>query len=156
MRRKDKQITDRAVIDTIIQKATVCRLGLVSDNVPYIVPVAFGYDGKSLYLHTAKSGKKMDYFLDNNLVCFEFENNVRLHKDDQIACNWTFEYESVIGYGVIKEILIKSDRIFALNQIMRQYSGRTWKINPEDLTRIRLWQIIINSVSGKKSVRKIG
>ena len=154
MRRRDKQITDRALIDTIIYKATVCRLALASEKRPYLIPVAFGYDGNSLFFHTAMSGKKIDYFFDNNLVCFEFENNVRLHKDENIACNWTFEYESVIGYGEIQELLTENDKIVALNQIMRQYSGQTWPINAQDLASTRLWQIKINSISAKKSVIK--
>ena len=110
MRRKDKQISERSIIDSVINNALVCRLATASQNMPYIVPVSFGYDGQSLFIHTAKKGKKIDYFLNNNTVCFEFENNVRLHRDDKIACNWTFEYESVIGYGQIQELLNLEDK----------------------------------------------
>jgi nitroimidazol reductase NimA-like FMN-containing flavoprotein (pyridoxamine 5'-phosphate oxidase superfamily) len=49
MRRKDREIQSRDVIDEIIAQAEVCRLGLSRDNRPYIVPVSFGYDGRCLY-----------------------------------------------------------------------------------------------------------
>ena len=43
MRRKDKEILDKKEIESIIKKAGVCRLGLSDNNIPYIVPLNFGY-----------------------------------------------------------------------------------------------------------------
>jgi hypothetical protein len=42
MRRKDKEISDQSGIKAIINAATVCRLGMVHENKPYIVPLCFG------------------------------------------------------------------------------------------------------------------
>ena len=43
MRRKDREITDRAEIEAIIAKAQVCRLAMVDEDLPYIgKPVAAG------------------------------------------------------------------------------------------------------------------
>jgi nitroimidazol reductase NimA-like FMN-containing flavoprotein (pyridoxamine 5'-phosphate oxidase superfamily) len=53
MRRKDREITDRAEIDTVLNEATVCRIGLADNGEPYVVPMCFGYDGTFLYLHSA-------------------------------------------------------------------------------------------------------
>jgi len=47
-------------MDEIIRGSHVCRIALAIDNMPYIVPVSFGYDGESIYLHTAKEGKKIN------------------------------------------------------------------------------------------------
>jgi uncharacterized protein len=58
MRRKDREITDRAEIDAILSEAVVCRLGLVDGSEPYIVPMCFGYDGTFLYLHSAPEASK--------------------------------------------------------------------------------------------------
>ncbi len=99
MRRTDKEVASRKEIDEIIRGSHVCRIGLAMDNMPYIVPVSFGYDGTSIYIHTAIEGKKVDYIKTNNNVCFEFERNVILNKDPDKACKWTFSYQSVIGWG---------------------------------------------------------
>ena len=48
MRRKEKEITDRREIDGIMRSCSVCRLGLARENVPYIIPVSFGYDGAAI------------------------------------------------------------------------------------------------------------
>ena len=56
MRRTDKEIPSRGEIDAVIRGCQVCRIALALENEPYIVPVSFGYDGASLFFHTAGSG----------------------------------------------------------------------------------------------------
>lgn len=60
MRRNDREIKDRGEIDSIIGRARVCRLALCRDGQPYIVPLCFGYDGRSLYFHAAEDGMKIE------------------------------------------------------------------------------------------------
>ena len=60
VRRKDKEIKDKEVIESIIKRATVCRIALSENNVPYIVPLSFGYKDNCLYFHSAPEGRKID------------------------------------------------------------------------------------------------
>jgi uncharacterized protein len=60
MRRAACEITSNETINQILQKCHVCRLGLVKDNVPYIVPLSFGYSDNAIYFHTAHEGLKAD------------------------------------------------------------------------------------------------
>jgi nitroimidazol reductase NimA-like FMN-containing flavoprotein (pyridoxamine 5'-phosphate oxidase superfamily) len=92
MRRTDKEIESREEIDEIIRGCDVCRIAMAMGDVPYIVPVAFGYDGESIYIHTAREGKKINYFNNNNSVCFEFERNKE----------WVFGEENLIDIRVWK------------------------------------------------------
>ena len=101
MRRKDKGIPSRREIDAIIHGCDVSRLALAVENEPYMVPVSFGYDGAALFFHTAQSGKKIEFLESNNKVCFEFERNVRLQTSPDVACKWTFAFESVIVEDLI-------------------------------------------------------
>ncbi len=73
MRRKDKEITDATGIKNIIEKATVCRLGMVKEGKPYIVPLSFGFRKNVLYFHSALKGRKIDCIRNNSNVCFEFD-----------------------------------------------------------------------------------
>lgn len=41
-------------------------------------------------------------------------------------CKGSFNFESVIGYGTISELVEPAQKEQVLNQIMRQYSGQTW------------------------------
>ena len=153
MRRTDKEIESREEMDDIVRGSHVCRIALAMDNMPYIVPVSFGYDGESIYIHTAKEGKKINYFKNNNNVCFEFERNVKLFRDQSNACKWTFSYESVIGFGKIYELESFGQRENGLNKIMSQYSGKEWVFGEDPLKNIRVWKIEITSMTGKRSIK---
>ena len=87
MRRKDKKITDRAEIESIILKSSVCRLALADQLQPYIVPLCFGYRDNTLYFHSALSGKKIEIIKKNNRVCFEFDIDCEAITSDK-ACDW--------------------------------------------------------------------
>jgi nitroimidazol reductase NimA-like FMN-containing flavoprotein (pyridoxamine 5'-phosphate oxidase superfamily) len=155
MRRKEKEITERNLIDTVISKALVCRLALCKEKMPYVIPVSFGYDGKNIFIHTASEGKKIDFISDNNNVCFEFEHDVKLVTNETTACSWSFSFYSVVGFGKIFEITAVDDKIAALNQIMIHYSGKSWEVNPNSVEKTRVWKIEIDSITGKQSKDKI-
>jgi nitroimidazol reductase NimA-like FMN-containing flavoprotein (pyridoxamine 5'-phosphate oxidase superfamily) len=151
MRRVDKEITDRGLIDGIIKKCQVCRLGLSKGNTPYIVPVSFGYDGNAIYFHTATVGRKIDFITANPKVCFEFEYGVSLMPNENNACNWTFSYQCVMGEGTVSELCHNPAKQEAIQQIMKQYSDRAWEISFESMEAIKVWKIDIERMSGKKS-----
>ena len=154
MRRHDKEIPDREEIDRIIRSAMVCRIAFADGDEPYVVPVSFGYDGESLYIHTAKTGRKLDFIEANNRVCFELEGHISLEAGDRDACTWTFAFESVIGYGTISELGTSEEKARGLNQIMLHYSGRKWEIEPSATGTTRVWRIYIESITGKRSAEK--
>lgn len=51
MRRSEKEIKDTAIIEGILDQAKVCRIAVCDDNIPYIVPLNFGYKNRVLYNH---------------------------------------------------------------------------------------------------------
>jgi len=153
MRRTDKEIESREEIDAIIRGSHVCRIAMAMDNMPYVIPVSFGYDGESIYIHTAEEGKKISYFKINNNLCFEFERNVELYANQDYACKSTFSYESVIGFGKIHELESLEEKEIGLNKIMSQYSGKEWVFGEEKLNDIRVWEIEIASMTGKRSIK---
>jgi len=151
MKRAEKEIKDRAVIDQIIRSTEVCRIAYANDNIPYITPVSFGYDGECIYVHTAKAGKKIDFLKKNNYICFQFESGVETITDPEIACKWTAAFKSVIGYGNMMELNSFAEQEYALNQIMLHYSGKTWPFEEQMFKKVSLWKIEIKDLSGKQS-----
>jgi nitroimidazol reductase NimA-like FMN-containing flavoprotein (pyridoxamine 5'-phosphate oxidase superfamily) len=149
MRRKDRQITEREQIDAVIRGCTVCHLALAVDNEPYVLPIAFGYDGHSLYIHTAIAGKKIDLMSKNPRVGFAMERNVRLVTSESDPCRFSFAYESVMGSGTVHELEDPRDKCCALDWIMRQYSPGQWRYEPEKLRQVRIWRIAIESLTAK-------
>jgi uncharacterized protein len=149
MRRNDREIQSREVIDQIIRSAGVCHLGLCQGDRPYVVPLSFGYDGTSVYFHTADEGMKIDYMTANPRVCFEMEQDVHVIRDEQ-ACKWGQAFSSVIGFGTVHEITDQSGRLAAMQQVMLHYSGKEWEFDAETFAKIRQWRIEIESVTGKR------
>jgi nitroimidazol reductase NimA-like FMN-containing flavoprotein (pyridoxamine 5'-phosphate oxidase superfamily) len=95
MRRSEREIKDRALIDAIIRQCQVCRLGLSDGEEPYIVPLCFGYDGETLYFHSAPEGKKLDILRNNSRVCFEFDIPEGMREAEQ-GCRWGIDRKSVV------------------------------------------------------------
>ncbi|MBT8490798.1 MAG: pyridoxamine 5'-phosphate oxidase family protein [Deltaproteobacteria bacterium] len=150
MRRKDKKITDTEVIDNIINRSTVCRLALSETNLPYIVPVCFGYRSRTLYVHSAQEGKKIDILRKNNNVCVEFDVDHELVKADG-ACTWGMKYRSVICYGTASFVDGDREKREALDVIMAHYSTGSFEYIDKKLADTIIIKIEIESITGKQS-----
>lgn len=151
MRRETCEIKNNETINQIIGKSHVCRLGLVKNNIPYIVPVSFGYDGDSIYFHTAAEGMKIDFINARNIACFEFELGVSLLARGSNPCDCGFSYQSVIGHGPIHELTDHHDKARGLNLILTQYMEDEWSIPAPQVEKTRVWQLVIKSITGKQS-----
>jgi uncharacterized protein len=152
MRRKDREITDRAEIDAILHQAEVCRCAFSYQDIPYLIPLSFGYDGTSVYVHTASEGMKLSWMRSGRRVCIEVETYVRLKPSDQGACSWTMDYRSVIGTGFIEEITEEREQLYALDQIMKHYGCEQPRYSREALKHVLIWKISIEGLTGKQSV----
>lgn len=151
MRRKDKQITDQNLLLEILQNNTICRVALSDNNTPYIIPMNYGYANNRIYLHSAKEGKKIDIIQRNNSVCFEITDSIEI-VESEIACDFGTKYRSVIGFGKIFPVIEKEKKREALEVIMRQHTKKTsWNFNESILDKIIVFEIKIESITGKKS-----
>lgn len=151
MRRKDKEINDMEEIENIIKKAQVCRLGLSDNNSPYIVPMNYGYKDNTLYIHSAKEGKKINIITRNPEVCFEIDIENVLIKDD-MPCEWGMNFKSVIGMGTAEFIGDSEKKKEALNIIMSKYSEMdSYEFTDKALNSVSVIKVIINEMTGKKS-----
>lgn len=151
MRRKDKSIAARVIIDKIIHKSLICHLACCLDEQPYVIPISFGYDGKCIYFHTAKAGKKNKIFLENPCVCLAFETDIKLISDEEKACKWSFDFQSVIASGEIEEISDPALKNAGLNQIMRHYSGKDWEMPEREISKTKIWGVELKNITGKRS-----
>ena len=154
MRKKDKEIIEREFLDSIIHNSEICHLACCLDDKPYVIPISFGYDGKTIYFHTARDGKKNEIFLKNPQVCLGFETNIKLISDRENACKWSFDFQSVIAAGEIKEIADQDLKNYGLNQIMFHYSEQNWTLPEQRVRNINVWQVTIDTITGKQSPAK--
>jgi len=153
MRRSDREVLGLKNILSILDKCDVIRLGLCADNKPYIVPMNFAYEtiGEAvyIYLHCANTGKKIDMITQNNNVCFEADCSYKTVKGEQ-ACDWSAEYESVIGEGCIATVIDENQKVSALNILMERYGfeGEP-KYEPHHLSTVTVLKISVTAITGK-------
>jgi uncharacterized protein len=150
MRRKDKEMDVRAMIDSVIEHAKVCHLGLCDDGIPYIVPMCFGYEGNTIFLHSAKEGRKIEFLKGNSTVCFEFETDCEVKIGDK-PCSFSMKYRSVMGYGEASFVEELEAKRKAFETIMRQYTQGSFTFSEEALGNISIIKIQIAEITGKKS-----
>jgi nitroimidazol reductase NimA-like FMN-containing flavoprotein (pyridoxamine 5'-phosphate oxidase superfamily) len=151
MRRKDKEIQDRREIVGILEKAAVCRLGLCSDDVPYVVPLNFGYRDGCLYLHSSKQGRKMDMIRANPRVCFEVDIDTEVITSDQ-PCEWGMKYASVIGFGTASILETPEEKKRGLDAILAHYSPQPLQPYSEAIfEHTAVIKVQIEEMTGKRS-----
>jgi nitroimidazol reductase NimA-like FMN-containing flavoprotein (pyridoxamine 5'-phosphate oxidase superfamily) len=151
MRRQELEIKDRKIIDEIIKKSRVCRLGLSYNDIPYVIPLCFGYDKRQLFFHSYNIGEKIDIIKKNNKVCFEFDIDCEPIPSEN-ACDWQMKYKSVIGFGKASLVTNIGEKIEALNIIMQQYTNQSkFQYSDSSLNKIAIIRVDIESITGKIS-----
>ena len=151
MQRKNQEIIDRNVIEEILSKSLICRIGMICNGVPYIVPLNYGYTMNAIYIHSASEGKKIDILKANNKVCFEIEDTAEIIKKD-LSCDWATKYRSLIGYGTIEIINDEEQKKRGLDIIMAQHGKKENTVYMEtQVEKIVILKLTIERVTGKQS-----
>jgi hypothetical protein len=151
MRRNEKEITDNKVISEILSGSEICRLGLVDSGEAYIVPVNYAYSDGTIYIHSAPEGRKIELLRRNNLVTFEIEQSPEITRDN-IPCNWSAKYRSVMGKGIISLLSGTESKKRGLDMIMKKY-GAANELNyiESSLSKMIILELRITSLTGKQS-----
>ncbi|AET66412.1 putative flavin-nucleotide-binding protein [Desulfosporosinus orientis DSM 765] len=150
MRRSEKEIKDPLILDEIMKKAQVCRLAVSYQDMPYIIPMNFGYADRVLYFHSAQEGLKLLILQENPQACFEVEINTQLVTSKQ-ACNWSMRYQSVVGFGEVEFINDLAAKREAMGIIMKQYSNDLPLPTDNALAGVTLFKLNVNTMTGKQS-----
>ena len=149
MRRKDREITDRAEIDAIIRSAKVMHLALADNNIPFLVPLFYAYDGTALYFHSPRAGTKIEIIKRNNNVCFEISIDHGVI-ESAMACDFEARHRTVVGFGKAAFVEDEVEKIEALDRIVAQFSTKRFEYPRTNLNSAAVIRIDIESIKGKK------
>jgi nitroimidazol reductase NimA-like FMN-containing flavoprotein (pyridoxamine 5'-phosphate oxidase superfamily) len=153
MRRKDKEITEKVVLEEILLENEVGRLGTAVNGVPYVVPMNYAYRDGRIYLHTHRDGKKVKDIEANPVVCFEVDSGEIIEGED--PCNFSWRYQSIIATGKARIVTDDKERLEALKMISDKYSfGKGQRLGFEKVAPLKHLVVIevqVESMTGKKS-----
>ncbi len=149
MRRGELEIVDRAEIEAILARATVCRLALSVDDLPYIVPLTFAYEDGAIYLHSSYEGRKMEMLAANPSVCFEVDVGCEPVTSGD-PCRWHMKYESVIGFGRAVLVEDPDGKKQAMEAIRDHYAANAPAYGDIPLDKVAVVRIDIESMTGRR------
>lgn len=152
MRHAEREITDNDEIDDVIMKAEVCRLAVIDEGEPYIVPLNFGYQRGTFYFHCAREGRKLDILRRNPRVCFELESDVHLIRGEK-ACQWSSSFRSVIGWGEATILMDEEEVKEGLKVIMDHYAPGAHDFDPRSLSLTAVIRVDVERMTCKRSKR---
>lgn len=156
MRRKDREITDFHELVELLDCCDVLHLGLCDGDMPYVVPLSFGYEVTEekkiqIYVHGASEGRKIDLLQKSGKVCVEFD---RFFRYDQFSHGITARYESLIGFGQAEEVT-GEEKIHGLN-LLNSHCGYVFDAEScPSLDHTKCFRITLDSISGKRNLRKL-
>ena len=149
MRRRDREITDRAEMEAILAEAQVCRLALADGGEPYLVPLCFAYAENAIWFHSAREGKKIALLEKNPRCCVEVDLNGGAIPDER-PCGWEFRYRSVICTGVARIAGSNQEKRKGLALILQHYGAGEYEFSEPELDRVCVVKIGISAMTGKK------
>ena len=155
MRRKDREITDKKIIEEFISKQNIIRIGFYDkkNEEVYVVPVNYGYiidkEQYTFYIHGGKGGRKYELSKDEPNVGFEIDGNYKLIEGKD-ACNFSAKYQSVIGNGKIKIIEDLEEKKKGLDIIMNHSTGKSgFEYKQRMVENVAIYKLIAEKLTCK-------
>ena len=148
LRRKDREITDRAALDAILYAGKVMYLALAEDNIPFVVPVFYAYDGTALYFHSARVGTKIRILKSNPTVCFAVSLDHGVIPA-AAACDFEASHRTVIGLGKADFVEDPAAKAQALDRIVARFTAQKFDYPATNLAATVVGRIVIESIKGK-------
>ncbi len=136
-------------IEEVLHRQLIGRIGCHANDITYVVPISYAYDGTYIYGHTYE-GMKIEMMRENPKVCFEVDNMENM-------ANW----KSVICWGEFEELTNSDERKTGiqklLDRVLPLITSETvqitphWPFPPTDFDRINgiVYRIRLHEKTGR-------
>ena len=152
MTNREFKITDEAQIRGILDTARVLRVGIAVDNVPYIIPMNYGYtleEGKlTLYLHSAVKGDKLELLGKNPDICFELDCDYRPF-EGVLPCQYGLGYSAVSGRGRAVIVEDVGEKMEAMSVLMKTQTGKDFVFNERLVSIVSVIRVDVSEYTAK-------
>jgi len=146
---------DNSEIEEVLKEQFLGRIGCHANDLTYIVPVSYAYDGRFIYGISKNDGFKLDLMRKNPKICFEVERIENM-------ANW----KTVIAWGTFEEVSDPAERKEALHLLLDRnlpsVSSETvhlspdWPFKPEDANSIEgvVYRVELKDKTGRFESKK--
>jgi nitroimidazol reductase NimA-like FMN-containing flavoprotein (pyridoxamine 5'-phosphate oxidase superfamily) len=149
-REAHRQVTERAVLEAILDEALVAHVGVVRDGSPLVLPFACARDGDSLLLH-GSTGAGLLRLATSGPVCVTVT-----HLDGLVFARTTFDssmrYRTAVVHGTAE--VVPDDQKEAALEVLSEhlFPGRTHEVRastPKELAATLLLRVPLDRASVK-------
>lgn len=123
---KENARYDAAAVHGVLDAGLVAHVGFVQDGQPFVMPMIYGREGETLYLHGARKARIVKLLGSGEPLCV----NVTL-LDGIVAARSAFHssmnYRSAVAFGTGRLIEDKADNLHALEVISEHALPGRWQ-----------------------------
>jgi nitroimidazol reductase NimA-like FMN-containing flavoprotein (pyridoxamine 5'-phosphate oxidase superfamily) len=149
VRKHKREIKSREEVEEVLGLARVMRLALSVGDMPYVVPLNFGYRDGRVYFHCAQAGRKLEMIRENSNVSFEVESDVELITGE-LPCEWTTHFRSVIGFGKATVVEDLEEKRLGMDVLMAHHKAKPGEYDAHNFKLAAIVRIDITEMTGKK------
>ena len=123
-RHRERGVTDRAALYTVLDAGLICHLGVIADGVPMVLPTAYGREGDTLYLHGSSANGAFGV-ADGQPVCVTVT-----HLDGLVCARAVFthsvNYRSAVVFGTATRVSDYDESLHGLEVITDHLIPGRW------------------------------
>ena len=121
---------------------------------PYITPLNYLYRDGKIYFHSKLTARKLDNLAENNRVCFEVSDAIKITISDDRPCACSTRYASVLAFGAARVVADEAEKTALLNLLVDKFAaGKAYQpVKETDAAGCAVVEIRIDEISGKKNI----
>lgn len=154
MRRKEREVLEKKDLLAIIDQCKVCRVATQDRDGLYMIPLNFGYEYEenqlTLFFHSAKEGRKVDAFAQNEKIAFEMDCGHGLVDGGEIACKYSFAFQSITGNGTIQVVEALEEKKRGLTLLMKHQTGKEFLFQENMTKAVLVYKVLVTNFTGKQ------
>ncbi len=147
-RRSERQRTESEALE-MFSRAHFGHFGTTTeDGYPYVVPLNHALEGTTLYMHSARSGQKIEGIRRDSRACFETSEMLKL-VPGEVPCRYAVSYRSAICFGRARIVEDGEEKMRALRALSLKFAGRPGPFAAEDVERVCVIALDIEAATCK-------
>ena len=152
MRKADREIKDKELIQGILDICPVCTLAIHDKPYPYEVPMNYGYlwsDRLTIYLHMSLEGHKISLLKKNaNVSCNMYAFLDRSNSEEYRGEHQDYRSVNIFGKAEILTLEQPEEFLEGLNAIQKHYKRNELKTVPIN-KNLGVVKIVADAVTAK-------
>jgi len=155
VRLPQRGVYDRDAVNQILNEALLCHVGFVADAQPFVIPMSYGRDGDTLYIHGSPASRMLRHLEQGVPVCITVTLVDGLVLARAIS-NHSMNYRSVVILGTATLVDDPAEKLAALRAISEHIIPHRWddsrQPNEKELKATSVLRLPINEFSAKVRV----